>query len=369
MNRKSDKERRSSIKRRDRRVKCLFSSVLLVILLLLNTEGAFADGEIFLYRGELYSLSCLMNLREDQEYEIFIENPDIVGLGENGKQIVAVAAGTSEVTVSISNPDAAYSYVFVVSEYGRTEQEEFDEYGQMGEGEEYEAPQGDRNYYDISDGREYLPEEGILSERSSDTAEERNGSEPGGGTSGERNASEPGGGTSVERNGSEPGGDTSGERGVSVQSGDTYEEGNGSEQRGSTFGDRSVSERFPDTMEERPDPEEDISGVDDSEKDGTFRREGERQVIDAPIHFDHGRGLYDLAVPKGYTLWISTTGRGKMTVLYVGFRGVPVPYHIRGRMIFIRSDDLQRGSGTIQVVAANEAGKVYTMSDYGICVS
>lgn len=329
---RNDEKKRCLIKKRRVRMSLLLSAAVLSILFCLSPERTFADGEIFLYRGDTYSLACLMSLREDQEYEIFIENPDIVGLGENGKEIVAVAEGTSEVTVSISNPGAAYSYVFVVGEYDRPVQEEFVEYGPV-EDEEYDATQEDRNQHNSSDGREDFTEDEMISEREPDASEER----------------------SV----SEMSQDTSGDRSVPESDPDTSEV-------------RIVSERDPDTFGESEsfsDPEDDLSGAGDTEETESSGEKGGRQVIDAPIYFAHGQGLYDLAVPKGYTLWISATGKGRMAVLYVGFGGVPVPYHIKGRMIFIHSDDLKQGSGTIQVVAANEAGSVYTMSDYKVCIS
>ena len=93
------------------------AGLIIVLFVILNTaHNAHGDGEIILCPGDKYAIPCLAQLLPGQEYEIEIENPDIVGLDETGKSIVAIAAGTTEVTVRLMNPDAGYLYVFAVAD-------------------------------------------------------------------------------------------------------------------------------------------------------------------------------------------------------------------------------------------------------------
>ena len=346
---------------------CIFiaGSIIALCVLFYTAHNAHADGEIILYPGEKYTIPCLNQLLSGQEYDIEIENPDIVGLDETGKCIVAVAPGTTEVTVRLINPDAGYVYVFAVA----------DVFGQPAAGI-YDEP-GEIYAYDLyTDGMaedEWTPEnnpeshkyDGAGSSNQTDAtvrpykepgADEEHGedvgTEQGAVTDTERNA-----GYSTEQaqgNDTEKGSDTGTEKsaGYDAAAGDENMSWNAE-------GDKSETT-------EQNHPTDDIEKA--AGEAGNVPKDTEHLSY-PPVYFTHGTGKYDTIVPPHYTLWICAHSRGPVSVLYVGVNGAPIRYRFVKKLICICSDDLPSGNCRIQVIVADAAGRVTVMKEYGVAKS
>ena len=300
------------------------AGLIIVLFVILNTaHNAHGDGEIILCPGDKYAIPCLAQLLPGQEYEIEIENPDIVGLDETGKSIVAIAAGTTEVTVRLMNPDAGYLYVFAVA----------DVFAQPATGI-YDEPEKDYVY------EQYTDEMGAYGWDSENVSEpyEYDGVSP----------SSQGNGTG--RTNNEPGADA--HVGTGQGAGvDTDKDADSGTERGAG-GDRDLD---ADAGTEQG-SDHDTNGSDDMSRN---------YLRYPPVTFTHGTGKYDILLPPHYTLWICAHSEGPVSVLYVGVNGVPVRYHTVKNMILICSDDLPSGNCRIQVIAADAAGRVSVLEQYG----
>ena len=343
-------------------------SVIALCVLLYTAHNAHADGEIILYPGEKYAIPCLGQLLTGQEYEIEIENPDIVGLDETGKCIVAVAPGTTEVTVRLMNPDAGYLYVFAVADiFGQTAVEIYDEQvknyaydtytDEMTEDEWNPAINpGSHEYDEISppqqadaSGRPYK-EPGADEEHVEDVGTER-----GTGADTERNV-----GYSTEQvlgNDTENGSYTVTEKsaGHDATAGDE-------DILWSADGDKSKTTG-------QNNPADDIEKASGEAGNAPNDTEETDYLSYPPVYFTHGTGKYDTIVPAHYTLWICAHSRGPVSVLYVGVNGTPIRYRMVKNLILICSDDLPSGNCQIQMIAADAAGRVTVMEEYGAAKS
>ncbi len=364
------------------------AGLIIVLFVILNTaHNAHGDGEIILCPGDKYAIPCLAQLLPGQEYEIEIENPDIVGLDETGKSIVAIAAGTTEVTVRLMNPDAGYLYVFAVA----------DVFAQPATGI-YDEPEKDYVY------EQYTDEMGAYGWDSENVSEpyEYDGVSPssqGNGTG--RTNNEPGADAHV-GTGQGAGVDTDkdadsgtergagGDRDLDADAGteqsagiDTDKDADvGTEQRAGTDTDKDAdagtkqgaggdTDRDADAGTEQragtdTDKDADAGTEQGSDHDTNGSDDMSRNYLRyPPVTFTHGTGKYDILLPPHYTLWICAHSEGPVSVLYVGVNGVPVRYHTVKNMILICSDDLPSGNCRIQVIAADAAGRVSVLEQYG----
>ena len=309
-----------------------------------------ADGEIILYPGEIYPVPCLTDAGNGQEYDISIDNPDIVGLDETGKCIVAVAAGTTEVTVRFLERDAAYLYVFSVVEQDRYF---YDTYNTA-----------DENVY-AADGAYDGGTEGPVSNDS----ERYEGGSQGSGSDGDR--SDP------------PVND------ADKSSSNNPEQNITSDLPASEISTAPVS----DLQNKRDENEEAVTGEKDEapeehsgiEEDAGSEESGIRKESDltagagltyrermnmlAPVTFIHGRGKYDVIVPRNYKLWICARSMYPVSVLYVGADGTPIPYRLDGNMVYIDSNDLPSGKSTIQMITADASGRIAEMNGFEVSIS
>ena len=339
------------------------ASLIIVLCMILNTaHNAQADGEIILYPGDKYAIPCLAQLLPGQEYEIEIENPDIVGLDETGKSIVAVAQGTTEVTVRLMNPDAGYLYVFAVA----------DVFAQPATGI-YDEAEKDYVYEQYTDetetygwDSENIPEPYEYDEVSPSSRENETG----------RPYKEPG-------SDAEDGADAGTDQGTGVDTDRDADAGTGQragvdrdKDADAGTGQRAGVDRDKDAdagMEQgtgiNTDPDADVdteqgSGHDTNRSDD--HDDMSRNYLRyPPVTFTHGTGKYDILIPPHYTLWICAHSEGPVSVLYVGVNGAPVRYRTVKNMIFVCSDDLPSGNCRIQVIAADAAGRVSVMEQYG----
>ena len=336
------------------------ASLIIVLFMILNTaHNAQADGEIILCPGDKYAIPCLAQLLPGQEYEIEIENPDIVGLDETGKSIVAVASGTTEVTVRLMNPDAGYLYVFAVADvfaqpatgiYDEAEKDyvyeqytdETETYGWDSENipEPYEYDEVSPSSRGNETGRPYK-EPGSDAEDGADADTEQ-----GTGVDTDRDADAgTGQRAGVDRDKDADAGTEQGAGGDTDRDADA-----GTEQRAGTDTDKDA-----DAGTEQG-SDHDTNGSDDMSRN---------YLRYPPVTFTHGTGKYDILLPPHYTLWICAHSEGPVSVLYVGVNGVPVRYHTVKNMILICSDDLPSGNCRIQVIAADAAGRVSVLEQYG----
>ena len=323
------------------------ASLIIVLCMILNTaHNAQADGEIILYPGDKYAIPCLAQLLPGQEYEIEIENPDIVGLDETGKSIVAVASGTTEVTVRLMNPDAGYLYVFAVA----------DVFAQPATGI-YDEAEKDYVYEQYTDetetygwDSENIPEPYEYNEVSPSSRENETG----------RPYKEPG-------SDAEDGADAGTDQGTGVDTNRDADAGTG--QRAGVDTDKDADAGTEQMAGINTDPDADV----DTEQGSGHDTNGSDDHDDMsrnylrypPVTFTHGTGKYDILIPPHYTLWICAHSEGPVSVLYVGVNGAPVRYRTVKNMIFVCSDDLPSGNCRIQVIAADAAGRVSVMEQYG----
>ena len=332
------------------------AGLIIVLFVILNTaHNAHGDGEIILCPGDKYAIPCLAQLLPGQEYEIEIENPDIVGLDETGKSIVAIAAGTTEVTVRLMNPDAGYLYVFAVA----------DVFAQPATGI-YDEPEKDYVY------EQYTDEMGAYGWDSENVSEpyEYDGVSP----------SSQGNGTG--RTNNEPGADAHVGTGQGAGVDTDKDADVGTEQRAGTDTDKDAdagtkqgaggdTDRDADAGTEQragtdTDKDADAGTEQGSDHDTNGSDDMSRNYLRyPPVTFTHGTGKYDILLPPHYTLWICAHSEGPVSVLYVGVNGVPVRYHTVKNMILICSDDLPSGNCRIQVIAADAAGRVSVLEQYG----
>ena len=324
---------------------CLAALIALFVIVQ-TAVGTRAEGEIILFPGDRYPIPCLMQLSSGREYDIAVENPDIVGLDETGRCIVAVAVGTTEVTVRMSEPDEAYTYIFAVAEYGGTYQTEGDMTGEAHTGalsHEENADPGD-TYADAPAHRanaalgdaytDELPREEYDGSGDINTDEARHADAD---QSGSAHADE----TPMPR--------------ISEPEVTKKEE---PEVTGSARKE-SMSVGGPqETDAAEPDKERAYS---DELRDADVPR-----LPAPPVTFTHGTGKYDILVPDHYTIWICGRSREPLSILYVGDNGYPLPYRTDGNMIYIDSADIPYGRGCIQVLAADKEGRIGAMTGYEI---
>lgn len=343
-----------------RRAGVLIAGPIIVLCVILYTAyNAHADGEIILYPGDKYAIPCLAQLLPGQEYEIEIENPDIVGLDETGKSIVAVAAGTTEVTVRLVNPDAGYLYVFAVADVNAQPAAEI--------------------YYDP--GKDYVYEF-YTDETAADEWDPGNNSEPH--EDDEVSPSNQGNGTgrpSDPSNSADRSGTSSQNLGIDTKDGENAGTESGSGVDTGRDADSDSEQRSGvDTGRDTDSGTEPGSGVDtgrnvNADTEHVAGSDAESDEHDdmsrnylrySPVSFTHGTGIFDILVPSHYTLWICMHSRGPVSVLYVGVNGFPIQYRAVKNMIYICSDDLPPGNCLIQVIASDAAGRVSVMEQYGV---
>ncbi|MDO4805424.1 MAG: hypothetical protein Q4A32_11470 [Lachnospiraceae bacterium] len=380
-----------------------FSKSALVILLVLciflySLNTARAEGEFLLSIGDKFQIPCLPQSGSGQEYEILIENPDIVGLDETGKCIVGVAPGTTEVTVILYDPGAVYAYGFTVLGYGEQPSDAFHD-GIDSVGNEWGAYETTEDPY-YGQANADTPEQGgwegtlendngqVIGDDTDRGNSGQNGGngngqsvgndtdgynygQNGGNTSGgsgngqsgrsDANGSgnESGGRSDADVNGNEPGGrkktngDTSPSGGDDSGSNYGYSYGNETSNNASGY---SLGE-----TESYPDGNGEYTGNADSTS-----KPMSDEAADCPIFFSHGAGKYDILVPSHYSLWISVRSRRPFSILYIGADGMPISYRLEKNMIYIKSDDIPPGRHLIQVIAANAANQIFIMDDYPV---
>ncbi len=355
------------------------ASLIIVLCMILNTaHNAQADGEIILCPGDKYAIPCLAQLLPGQEYEIEIENPDIVGLDETGKSIVAVASGTTEVTVRLMNPDAGYLYVFAVADvFAQPATGIYDEADKDYVYEQYTDETETYGWDSDNIPEPYEYDEVSPSSRGNETG--RPYKEPGSDAEGGADAgTEQGAGVDTDRDAdagtdqragvdTDKDADTGTEQGAGI---DTDKDADaGTRQRAGVDTDKDADAGTEQGAGINTDRDADV----DTEQGSGHDTNGSEDHDDMsrnylrypPVTFTHGTGKYDILIPPHYTLWICAHSEGPVSVLYVGVNGAPVRYRTVKNMIFVCSDDLPSGNCRIQVIAADAAGRVSVMEQYG----
>ena len=86
----------------------------LLLLIMCASYPVQADQQFVLTVGDTMVIPCLLEIWSDQSVSCVISNPEVLMTDGSGRAVIALAEGTSDVYVHMTNPESDMRYTFVV---------------------------------------------------------------------------------------------------------------------------------------------------------------------------------------------------------------------------------------------------------------
>lgn len=97
------------------------TGALLLLFIVCVSYSVQADQQFVLTVGDTMVIPCLLEIWSDQSVSCVISNPEVLMTDGSGRAVIALAEGTSDVYVHMTNPDSDIRYTFVVEPAQRWE--------------------------------------------------------------------------------------------------------------------------------------------------------------------------------------------------------------------------------------------------------